>query len=140
MASRFLRLPLPALALAALATLVVGGCVSGPMLAESDVPLPESMRVVRSADIRRSGGTVTGGRYLLAGDVRDAGESLSALVTRFEAQGWTLVRSETGLDLATAELTKGARTAAVRLERRALDPAMSTGMLTLGPAAARAGG
>ncbi|MFM7134297.1 MAG: hypothetical protein ACKO0W_08275 [Planctomycetota bacterium] len=136
MASRFLHLPLPALALAAL---LGGGCVSGPMLAESDVPLPESMRVVRSADIRRSGGTVTGGRYLLSGDVRDAGESLAALVTRFEAQGWTLVRSETGLDLATAELAKGGRTASVRLERRALDPAMSTGMLTLG-AAAPAGG
>lgn len=137
MASRFLRSSLPTLALAAL---LAGGCVSGPMLAESDVPLPESMRVVRSADIRRSGGTVSGGRYLLAGEMRDAGQSLAELVTRFEAQGWTLVRSETGLDLATAELAKGGRTASVRLERRALDPAMSTGMLTLGLATAPAGG
>lgn len=114
--------------------LLLGACASGPMLVESDVPLPESMRIVRSADIRRGGGTVTGGRYLLSGATRDAGESMIALIDRFEVQGWTLVRSEIGLDLATAELAKDTRRATVRIDRRALDPAMSSAELVIGRA------
>lgn len=110
------------------------------MLLESDVPLPDGMTVVRSADLRRDAGTVTGGRFLLAGGVRDAGELLSDTIARFESGGWTVVDSRGGLDLASARLEKGARRAELTIHRRALEPDMSSGMLEVSSVASAQGG
>jgi len=112
-------------------------CSGSTMLLESDVPLPGGMTVVRSADIRRDAGTLTGGRFLLAGGVRDAGELLGETIGRFESSGWTVVDSRAGLDLATARLEKGARRADLAIHRRALEPDMSSAMLEVsaGPSA-----
>jgi hypothetical protein len=126
----------------ALVALCVGlhACSSSTTLLESDVPLPDGMTVVRSADIRRDAGSLTGGRFLLAGRVRDAGELLSDTLLRFESGGWAVVDSRTGLDLASARLEKGARRAELTIHRRALEPDMSTGTLEVNSAAAPAGG
>ena len=101
------------------------------MLLESDVPLPEGMSTVRSADIRRSGGTVTGGRFLLAGEIDDADRVLTSTIARFESAGWRVESARPGLDKATAIFTKGGRTVDLQLDRRTLDPGMSSGMLVI---------
>ena len=134
-----LRLPSRVLAVAAL-SVVLHACSSSTTLLESDVPLPDGMTVVRSADLRRDAGTLTGGRFLLAGRVRDAGELLSDTLGRFESGGWTVVDSRAGLDLATARLEKGARRAELSIHRRTLEPDMSTGMLEVTSGATPTGG
>jgi len=113
----------------ALAAVLLAGCAESRMLLDSDVPLPDGMTTVRSADIRRSGGVVTGGRFLLAGSVPDAAELLDATTERFRASGWSVVREEAGLDLSTARFTKANRIVDLTITRRALEPDMSTGVL-----------
>jgi len=78
------------LAVAALAA-ALQACSSAPMLLDSDVPMPDGMSTVRSADIRRADGTVTGGRFLLAGEVPDAAATLESTAERFVANGWRVV-------------------------------------------------
>ena len=53
-----------------LAVAPLAACARDTMLLESDIPLPRGMTTVRSADIRRSAGQVTGGTFLLSGDVQ----------------------------------------------------------------------
>jgi hypothetical protein len=134
-----MSLRLRVLAFAAL-SVVLHACSSSTTLLESDVPLPDGMTVVRSADLRRDGGTLTGGRFLLAGRVPDAGELLSDTLGRFESGGWTVVDSRVGLDLASARLEKGARRAELSIHRRTLEPDMSTGMLEVTSGAGPTGG
>jgi hypothetical protein len=109
--------------------LFASGCSHGVMLLESDVPLPEGMTTVQSADIRRSAGTVTGGKFLLTGEVNDAATLLRETITRYEAAGWTVVNRVVGLDHSEAVFAKDARRVQLTIDRRALDPAMSAGML-----------
>jgi hypothetical protein len=113
----------------ALAAVLLSGCAESRMLLDSDVPLPDGMTTVRSADIRRSGGVVTGGRFLLAGSVPNAADLLDATTERFRASGWSVVREESGLDLSTARFAKANRTVDLTITRRALEPDMSTGVL-----------
>ena len=109
--------------------LFASGCSHGVMLLESDVPLPEGMTTVQSADIRRSAGTVTGGKFLLTGEVNDAATLLRETITRYEAAGWTVVNRVVGLDHSEVVFAKDARRVQLTIDRRALDPAMSAGML-----------
>jgi hypothetical protein len=113
----------------ALAAALVAGCSESRMLLDSDVPLPDGMTTVRSADIRRSRGLVTGGRFLLAGSVPNAADLLDATTERFRASGWMVVREESGLDLSSARFAKANRTVDLTITRRALDPDMSTAVL-----------
>ncbi len=103
------------------------------MLLESDVPVPSGMSTVRSADIRRSGGTVSGGRFILAGPVDDAGALMVATRERFAGNGWTTVEIKDGLDHSEGIFTKDARRARLTIDRRALEPDMSSGSLEIGP-------
>ena len=104
-------------------------CSGTQTLLESDIPMPDGMTTVRSADIRRSDGTVTGGRFLLAGEVPDAGATLESTAQRFVANGWRVDAKDAGLDLSTARFSKGSRSVTLSIARRALEPDMSTGTL-----------
>jgi len=104
-------------------------CSGSQTLLESDIPMPDGMNTVRSADIRRADGAVTGGRFLLAGEVPDAGATLESTAQRFVANGWRVDAKEVGLDLSTARFSKGARSVTLSIARRALEPDMSTGTL-----------
>ncbi|MFM7051391.1 MAG: hypothetical protein ACKOYN_04550 [Planctomycetota bacterium] len=115
--------------LAAFAALAA--CAADPVLLESDVPLPPGMATVRSADIKRGGGTVTGGTFLLAGEVLDAAAAMSTTIERLRGAGWTVSRSERGLDRSSCTAEKGSRVVEVTIDRRALDPAMSTGSIVV---------
>ena len=118
------------LAVTALAA-VLQACSTSRTLLDSDVPVPDGMTTVRSADIRRSGGVVTSGRFLLAGSVLDAAESLADTRGRFQAAWWEVDREEAGLDLASARFTKAGRSVELSIARRALDPDMSTAVLEI---------
>lgn len=132
--------------LAAAVLAAVAGCAGTTMLLESDVPLPEGMSTVRSADIRRAGGTVTSGRFVLAGGIDDASRRLAATISRFESAGWRLESADRGLDHSAATFRKDDRMVRLVLDRRTLDPDMSSGLLEVSsagppaPPAADAGG
>ena len=110
-------------------------CASSPTLLDSDVPMPDGMATVRSADIRRSGGIVTGGRFVLAGEVPDAAATLGSTIDRFVANGWRVDARSAGLDLSTARFSKGSRSISLTIARRALEPDMSSGFLEVTSAA-----
>ena len=110
-------------------------CSSSSTLLDSDVPLPDGMTTIRSADIRRAGGTVAGGRFLLAGSVPDAAATLASTVAAFESNGWRVESRDAGLDLSTARFSKGDRTVTLSIARRAVEPDMSTGMLEVATSA-----
>ncbi len=114
-------------------SMILLGCSHDAMLLESDVPVPNGMETVRSADIRRSEGTVSGGRFLLAGPVNDAGSLMVATRERYRANGWTTVLLEDGLDHAEGVFEKGNRRARLTIDRRAIEPDMSSGSLEIGP-------
>ncbi len=116
-----------------LATLLASasGCSQGVMLLESDVPLPSGMVTVRSADIRRAEGAVTGGTFVLAGEVNDAASTMSEAIARYEAAGWSVVSRVVGLDHAKVEFAKASRRVVLTIDRRALEPSMSVGLLTV---------
>jgi len=109
------------------------------MLAESDVPVPEGLETVRSADIRRAQGTLSGGTFLLAGPVMDAGQLLDETSARYQSSGWQIVQRELGLDRAAATYAKDTRTARVEILRRAVEPDMSSATIEVrdGSATAR---
>lgn len=107
--------------------LALTGCSSTEsMLAESDVPVPEGLETVRSADIRRARGSLSGGTFLLAGPVMDAGQLLDDTTERYESSGWQIVDREPGLDRAAATYSKDSRTARLEILRRAVEPDMSS--------------
>jgi len=112
---------------------LLAACSHDAMLLESDVPVPSGMSTVRSADIRRSGGTVSGGRFILAGPVDDAGALMVATRERFAGNGWTTVEIKDGLDHSEGVFTKDTRRARLTIDRRALEPDMSSGSLEIGP-------
>lgn len=115
------------------APMILLGCSHDAMLLESDVPVPNGMETVRSADIRRSEGTVSGGRFVLAGPVNDAGSLMVATRERYRSNGWTTVLLEDGLDHAEGIFEKGNRRARLTIDRRAIEPDMSSGSLEIGP-------
>ena len=119
------------IASAAAACALLAACTRDTMLLESDVPLPRGMSTVRSADIRRDGGTVTGGDFILSGELEDARKAIRASAERFEANGWTIVRADGNTDAANGEFVKDTRTAVLSLRRRALEPKMSSGTLAI---------
>jgi hypothetical protein len=137
-ATRRPTLPLK-FAVAAIFGTVAVGCSHDAMLLESDVPVPSGMSTVRSADIRRSGGTVSGGRFILAGPVDDAGGLMVATRERFAGAGWSTVEIQDGLDHATGTFRKGDRRVRLTIDRRALEPDMSSAMLEIA-SGAEAGG
>ena len=115
----------------AVAALLAGlqACAGGQPQLDSDAPRRSAVALPRWPVLRRSGGTVTGGRFLLAGEVPDAAATLESTVDRFVANGWRVDAKEAGLDLSTARFSKGARTVTLSIARRTLEPDMSTGML-----------
>ena len=129
--NRFSRPVTIASAFAAATVLI--GCSHDAMLLESDVPVPNGMETIRSADIRRSEGTVSGGRFILAGSVDDAGSLMVATRERYRANGWKTVLLEDGLDHAEGIFEKGNRRARLTIDRRALEPDMSSASLEIGP-------
>ncbi len=121
-----------------LVLLATVACSSNSMLLESDVPLPRGMSSARSADIRRTSGTVSAGRFLLSGEVNDANSTVNDAVAAYLASGWLLVERTGGLDRAGAVFTKDTRTVSLTLYRRAVEPDMSSGLLLITDAAMRA--
>jgi hypothetical protein len=111
--------------------LLLAGCSSDTMILESDVPLPSGMSTIRSGGIRRGGGTVTGGEFIIAGEVANARSSMDGAAERFRAHGWAVSSTTGDSDIATGTFVKDSRTAALTIRRRTIEPRMSTGMLSV---------
>ena len=131
-ASRCIAAALVAL-LAACPLLPMGGCASDhPLtLLESDVPAPPEMDVRYSFDIVRDGGELSGGRFVLAGRVDDVVKVADETSSRYTSSGWT-VRERTVMPAqAVLVFEKGSRTARVEIEKRRIDPQMSSAIVVL---------
>ena len=124
-------MPLLRTACIVLALGALAACSKDTMLLESDIPLPEGLVTVRSADIRRSDSTVSGGRFLLSGAVADASGAMVLAGERFAAHGWTQSESRGDADVARARFTKDDRSVELELRRRRLDPRNSQGVLSV---------
>jgi hypothetical protein len=122
------------LLLVVLGSLAVGGCSSGPpaTLVESDVPLPPEMDVRFASEIDRSGGTLMGGRFLLSGDVRTLKATVDETVLRFSSNGWTEAERTISAERAALLFRKDDRTVRVEIDRRRIDPGMSTALVLVG--------
>lgn len=119
---------------AACVLLALGGlvaCTRDTMLLEGDIPLPEGLVTIRSADIRRSGGEVTGGRFILSGEVVDASALMDRASERFSAHGWSRAAIDGDDGHAKARFVKGPRSVELELLRRGVDPRNSQGLLTV---------
>jgi hypothetical protein len=109
----------------------IAGCTHDTMLLEGDIPLPEGLVTVRSADIRRSGGEVTGGRFILSGEIGDASAAMDRASVRFSANGWSRAAIDGDASFAKARFVKGGRTVELELLRRGVDPRNSQGVLSV---------
>jgi hypothetical protein len=131
------RAPLTAILATAAATAVfLAGCARDTMLLESDIPLPHGMSTVRSADIRRTAGTVSGGTFLLSGAIQSADDAMKRTADRFLASGWTIVHADGDSDGAQGVFVKDQRTVELDLRRRLIEPRMSSGWMIVRAAAA----
>ncbi len=115
------------------AIFLAAGCASDhPLtLLDSDVPTPPEMDVRYSFDIVRDGGELSGGRFVLAGSVQDIVVAADETVARYAASGWE-VRERVVLPAqATLVFAKGARTSRIEIEKRRIDPQMSSAIVQL---------
>lgn len=115
-----------------LAALAVAGCSSTPdTILESDVPLPPGLSVRVSSDVTRSDGQLSGGFFLLYGEIDDPVRLAGETRERFVLKGW---RGSTVYDSphrVRLEFTKDRRVAEVELVSRRVDPMMSSGSVRL---------
>jgi hypothetical protein len=104
------------------------GCAGGPppTFVESDVPLPPSMGVRFSSDIRREGGELTAGRFLLSGPVHDIVAAADETSQRYSDNGWREDERILQSNRASMKFSKDSRTVRVEIDRRRVDPDMST--------------
>lgn len=110
---------------------LLGGCSSDHALTllESDVPAPPEMDVRYSFDIVRDGGELSGGRFVLAGRVDDVAVAADETSSRFTTNGWEVRERTLAAAQATLVFAKGTRTVRVEIEKRRIDPQMSSAIV-----------
>ncbi len=128
-----MRLATPAALFASLAALLAAaGCASAPdTILESDVPLPPGLEIRASSDVARSGGQLSGGFFLLYGEIDDPVRLGAETRSRFLTAGWQGIVTYESPHLVRLAFTKGRRTAKVELVSRRIDPMMSSGSVRL---------
>jgi hypothetical protein len=111
------------------------GCGSkSATILESDVPMPPEFEIRFSEGIRRSEGLLAEGRFLLSGEVKDLERLTSETSARYAGGGWRQVRREVDRDRAVLVFAKDRRQVEVEIDRRRIQPAMSTAIVTVTPA------
>jgi hypothetical protein len=131
-------LALPVLLAALLAVLLGGaaGCGSkSTTILESDVPTPPEFEVRFSEGISRSEGALAEGRFVLSGEVKDLGRLATETAARYTGGGWREIRREIEADRAILVFAKDRRQVEVEIDRRRVQPAMSTAIVTVGASA-----
>jgi hypothetical protein len=114
------------------ASLSVIGCSSTPdTILESDVPLPPGLAVRASSDVARSEGQLSGGFFLLYGEIDDPVRLGAETRERFLNAGWQGIVTYESPHLVRLAFTKGRREAKVELVSRRIDPMMSSGSVRL---------
>jgi hypothetical protein len=118
--------------LAPLASLVllVGCAGDAPLtLLESDVAAPPEMQVRLSTDVVRDGGELSGGRFVMSGPIKDLGKAVEDTVARYESNGWSVLSRDVSAAAATLRFAKSTRAVTVELQRRRIDPGMSSAVV-----------
>lgn len=99
------------------------------------MPLPPGLSVRMSSDVARGEGQLTGGFFLLYGEIDDPVRLAAETRERFNLRGW---RGSTVYDSphrVRLEFTKDRRVARVELVSRRIDPMMSSGSVRVAEAA-----
>lgn len=118
--------------MACLATLAVAGCSSTPdTILDSDVPLPPGLAVRMSSDVARGEGQLTGGFFLLYGEIDDPVRLAGETRERFALRGWRGTLVYESPHRVRLEFTKDRRVAKVELVSRRVDPMMSSASVRL---------
>jgi hypothetical protein len=126
----FVPLAVRSLLLGALTGVLVGCAGDAPLtLLESDVPAPPEMEVRLSTNVVRDGGELSGGRFVMAGPIEDLAKAVEDTVSRYESNGWSVVGREVGAAAATLRFSKSTRAVTVELQRRRIDPGMSSAIV-----------
>jgi hypothetical protein len=131
-------LALPVLLAVPLAVLLGGtaGCGSkSTTILESDVPTPPKFEVRFSEGISRSEGALAEGRFVLSGEVKDLRRLATETAARYTGGGWREIRREIEADRAILVFAKDRRQVEVEIDRRRIQPAMSTAIVTVGASA-----
>jgi len=108
------------------------GCASGPdTILESDVPLPPGLSIRASSEVDRRDTTLTGGFFVLYGEIDDPIRLGRETAARFATYGWRATPLYESPHRVRLECVKGTRRATVELVSRRIDPMMSSGTVRL---------
>jgi hypothetical protein len=100
-------------------------------LLDSDVPTPPEMDVRYSFDIVKSGGALSGGRFILSGEVESLADAAEETVQRYSTNGWSLRERRMQTAQALLVFEKGGRTVTVDIQKRRVDPEMSSAVVVV---------
>jgi hypothetical protein len=117
--------------------LAAAGCSSDPeTVLQSDLPQVPGMAPRDTIGLRQEGGRVTGGQFAYTGAIPALGARAQETMARFGSLGWQLSAETVTGSTAVLVYRKDSRTARVEIIRNALQPRMSTAVITVETAAA----
>jgi hypothetical protein len=117
--------------------LAAAGCSSDPeTVLQSDLPQVPGMAPRDTVGLRQEGGRVTGGQFAYTGAIPALGARAQETMARFGSLGWQLSAETVTGSTAVLVYRKDSRTARVEIIRNALQPRMSTAVITVETAAA----
>jgi hypothetical protein len=98
-------------------------CSSTPThFVESDVPIPADTKVRYSTELKRTDGKLTGGWFILWGEILDINKTTSETITRYSNDGWELVEERLLPKQADLRFAKDSRIVRVIIDARRIDP------------------
>lgn len=98
-------------------------CSSTPThFVESDVPIPADTQVRYSTELKRTDGKLTGGWFILWGEILDVRKTTAETITRYRNDGWQLAEERLLPKQADLRFTKDTRTVRVIIDGRRIDP------------------
>lgn len=112
--------------------LAAAGCASDPeTILQSDLPQVPGMSPRDTVGLRQDGGRVTGGQFAYTGAIPALGARTQETMARFSQLGWQLSAETVTGSTAVLVYRKDDRTARVEIIRNALQPRMSTAVITV---------
>lgn len=101
---------------------------------ESDVPIPQGLDALSTADVGRSAGVLTSVRVVCRGDLRSISESSDRVRDAFSMQGWSCTAVNARTETATLTFSKDDRVATVDVHVNRVDPKMGSAVIRVRPA------
>ena len=108
------------------------------MVLESDIPAPPGLESRHATAIDQRGDTLAGGRFTYRGPIEETDAYADEVVGLYGERGWTLWRREVGPVHGRLLFRKDSRQVEVNYRTNAIDPAMGSATLFVGPIPASA--